>query len=107
MLQSLRNIFSNNNIQNKENGNKEIDILTGLMIEAANTDGIISEDEIKKISSSDLDLDLKLLDPNKKYLEEIKLSLRPERKKGIILEGSDEEKAKQLVKIIREEERII
>ena len=46
-------------------------------------------------------------DPKNKKLETVKLSLPPERKKGIILEGSDEEKAKQLVKIIREEEKII
>ena len=63
--------------------------------------------EIKKLSSSDLDLDLDLLDPHKKYLKEVKLCLPPERKKGIILGGSDVEKAKQLVKIIREEEKII
>tara|TARA_B100000686_G_scaffold352620_1_gene455268 strand:+ start:367 stop:1158 length:792 start_codon:yes stop_codon:yes gene_type:complete len=63
--------------------------------------------EIHKISSSDLDLDSQILDPKKKYLQEVKLSLPPERKKGIILEGSDEERAKQLVTIIREEEKII
>tara|TARA_B100000686_G_scaffold80695_1_gene87047 strand:+ start:3341 stop:4132 length:792 start_codon:yes stop_codon:yes gene_type:complete len=63
--------------------------------------------EIQKISSSDLGLDSECLGPQKKYLEEVKLSLPPERKKGIILEGSDQERAKQLVKIIREEEKII
>ena len=45
MLQSLRNIFSNNINQNKEDYNKDIDILAGLMIEAANTDGNISQDK--------------------------------------------------------------
>ena len=50
MLQSLRNIFSNNINQNKEDYNKDIDILAGLMIEAANTDGNISHDEVNKIS---------------------------------------------------------
>ena len=52
MLQSLRNIFSSNINQNQQNDNKDIDILAGLMIEAANTDGKISPDEINKISSS-------------------------------------------------------
>ena len=52
MLQSLRNIFSNNINQNKEDYNKDIDILAGLMIEAANTDGNISQDEVNKISLS-------------------------------------------------------
>ena len=52
MLQSLRNIFSNNISKNKEDYNKDIDILAGLMIEAANTDGNISHDEVNKISLS-------------------------------------------------------
>ena len=50
MLQSLKNIFSNNSKGDDINDNKDIDILTGLMIEAANTDGKISEDEVNKIS---------------------------------------------------------
>ena len=52
MLQSLKNIFSNNINQNKEGDIKDIDILAGLMIEAANTDGKISNDEVNKISFS-------------------------------------------------------
>jgi uncharacterized tellurite resistance protein B-like protein len=52
LLQSLRNIFSNNINQDKDDDNKDIDILAGLMIEAANTDGNISNDEINKISFS-------------------------------------------------------
>ena len=52
MLQSLKNIFSNNINQNQEDYNKDIDILAGLMIEAANTDGNISQDEVNKISLS-------------------------------------------------------
>ena len=52
MLQSLRNIFSSNINQNQQNDNKDIDILAGLMIEAANTDGEITEVELNKISSS-------------------------------------------------------
>ena len=51
MLQSLKNIFTNNDsIQVEEN--KEIDILSGLLIEAANTDGKITQDELNKISTS-------------------------------------------------------
>ena len=52
MLQYLRNIFSNNLNKNKEDYSKDIDILAGLMIEAANTDGNISHDEVNKISLS-------------------------------------------------------
>ena len=51
-MQSLRSIFSNNIIQNQEDDNKDIDILAGLMIEAANTDGKVSNDEVNKISFS-------------------------------------------------------
>jgi len=52
LLQSLRNIFSNNSNQNQADDNKDIDILAGLMIEAANTDGNVSQDEVNKISFS-------------------------------------------------------
>ena len=52
MLQSLKNIFSNNSNQNQEDNNKDIDIIAGLMIEAANTDGNVSQDEVNNISSS-------------------------------------------------------
>ncbi len=51
MLNSLKNIFSNNEVT-KEDNNSDIDILSGLMIEAANTDGNITQDEIEKISYS-------------------------------------------------------
>ena len=37
---------------NQENQNNEIDILCGLMIEAANTDGKITQEELNKISHS-------------------------------------------------------
>ena len=51
MIQSLKKIFTNNDVsQIKEN--KEIDILAGLFIEAANTDGKITQDELNKISTS-------------------------------------------------------
>ena len=50
MLQSLKNIFLNND-SDQEDKNSDIDVLSGLMIEAANTDGNISQDELNKISS--------------------------------------------------------
>ena len=52
MLQSLKNIFTNDDKANHQIKNKEIDILSGLMIEAANTDGRITQEELNKISFS-------------------------------------------------------
>ena len=52
MFQSLKNIFSGDKGVNQENQNNEIDILCGLMIEAANTDGKITQEELNKISNS-------------------------------------------------------
>ena len=52
MLQSLKNIFASDQILNSETETTEIDILSGLMIEAANTDGEITQEELNKISHS-------------------------------------------------------
>ena len=52
MLQSLKKIFAGDQIPNVKTKNKEIDILSGLMIEAANTDGEITQEELNKISHS-------------------------------------------------------
>ena len=52
MLQSLKNIFSAEQDISLKNENNEIDILCGLMIEAANTDGKITQEELNKISNS-------------------------------------------------------
>ena len=52
MLKSLKNIFAGDQVLNDEIGSKEIDILSGLMIEAANTDGEITQEELDKISNS-------------------------------------------------------
>ena len=52
MFQSLKNIFSADKGIDLENENSEIDILSGLMIEAANTDGKITQEELNKISNS-------------------------------------------------------
>ncbi len=51
MLKSIKNIFSSNDFI-KEEISKEIDILSGLFIEAANTDGNIAAEELEKISHS-------------------------------------------------------
>jgi len=56
LLQSLKNIFSNDQIINSKKENSEIDILSGLMIEAANTDGKITQEELNKISNSLINL---------------------------------------------------
>ena len=52
MLQSLKNIFASDQTLNTETENTEIDILSGLMIEAANTDGEVTQEELNKISNS-------------------------------------------------------
>jgi uncharacterized tellurite resistance protein B-like protein len=52
LLQSLKKIFAGDQILNTATENKEIDILSGLMIEAANTDGEITQEELNKISHS-------------------------------------------------------
>ena len=52
MLQSLKNIFASDQTLNSETENTEIDILSGLMIEAANTDGEVTQEELNKISDS-------------------------------------------------------
>ena len=52
MFQSLKNIFSGDQSVNLGNENNEIDILCGLMIEAANTDGKITQEELNQISHS-------------------------------------------------------
>ena len=52
MLQSLKNIFATDQTLNVETEYTEIDILSGLMIEAANTDGEVTQEELNKISHS-------------------------------------------------------
>ena len=52
MLQSLKKIFSNEINKDQEIKNNDIDILAGLLIEAANTDGNVTQDELSKISFS-------------------------------------------------------
>jgi uncharacterized tellurite resistance protein B-like protein len=52
LLQSLKHIFASDQTLNAETENTEIDILSGLMIEAANTDGEVTQEELNKISHS-------------------------------------------------------
>jgi len=52
LLQSLKNIFASDQILNAETEKTQIDILSGLMIEAANTDGEVTQEELNKISHS-------------------------------------------------------
>jgi uncharacterized tellurite resistance protein B-like protein len=52
LLQSLKNIFASDQALNAETEKAQIDILSGLMIEAANTDGQVTQEELNKISHS-------------------------------------------------------
>tara|TARA_B100000073_G_C23252986_1_gene379126 strand:+ start:4 stop:450 length:447 start_codon:yes stop_codon:yes gene_type:complete len=51
LLKSLKKIFANDEISPQED-KRDIDLLSGLMIEAAYTDGQITQDELNKISTS-------------------------------------------------------
>lgn len=63
--------------------------------------------KIQILTASELELGAGVLDPENNKLQAIKFSLPPERKKGIILDGPDEDVARQLAAILREEEKII
>ena len=49
MLNLLKNILNNNNSSEEKEENKNLELLCGLMIEAAYTDGKIDESELNKI----------------------------------------------------------
>ncbi len=51
MLKSLKKIFEQNIDNTSKDQNSNLDILCGLMIEAANTDGAVDQDEVNKIYS--------------------------------------------------------
>ena len=51
MIKLLKNIFETQDKKQELNPNKSLEILCGLMVEAANTDGKIEEKEITKINS--------------------------------------------------------
>ena len=52
MINLLKNILNNQNLQDDRNDNKNLELLCGLMIEAAYTDGQIDENELNKIKLS-------------------------------------------------------
>ena len=52
MIKSLKNFFSANSLDTKDENNEDLNILCRLMIEAANTDGKITDEEVNKISST-------------------------------------------------------
>ena len=63
--------------------------------------------EILTLSCSDLNLDEGDLALDNNRVVEVKLSLPPERKKGIILDGSESEVCSNLVRLLRDDEKII
>ena len=75
MLKSLKNILNNQNSQENSNDNKDLELLCGLMIETAYTDGKIDAIELNKIKLSlteifsedpkEVDLVLKKAEENK------------------------------------------
>ena len=52
MINLLKKILNNQNSQKDEDKNKDLELLSGLMIEAAYTDGRIDSIELNKIKSS-------------------------------------------------------
>ena len=52
MINILKNILNNQNSQGEKDGNKNLELLCGLMIEAAYTDGHIDKSELVKIKLS-------------------------------------------------------
>ena len=61
--------------------------------------------EVLTLSASDLDIDTLDIGDNRVIAEN--LWLPPERKEGIILQGTDEEISGELVRLLREEQKII
>ncbi len=51
MIKSLSNLFRVDSKNVTKSNDEDLKILCGLMIEAANTDGVVSREEINKISS--------------------------------------------------------
>ena len=52
MINLLKNILNHKNSKDDEEDSKNLELICGLMIEAAYTDGIIGESELKKIKFS-------------------------------------------------------
>ncbi len=56
MINILKKFFENQNNTEKKSDNNSLKLLCGLMVEAANTDGLVDEKEIKKINSILIDI---------------------------------------------------
>ncbi len=56
MLQSLKRFFSKEESSNNIEQSDSLNILCGIMLEAANTDGVVSQEEVDKISSILIDI---------------------------------------------------
>ena len=56
MIKLLKNILNNNISKEEKENTKNLELLCGLMIEAAYTDGEIDKNELKKIKSSLIDI---------------------------------------------------
>ena len=56
MINLLKNILNNQNSIENKNNNENLELLCGLMIEAAYTDGQIDENELNKIKFSLIDV---------------------------------------------------
>ena len=56
MINILKKFFENQNNTEKDSDNNSLKLLCGLMVEAANTDGLVDEKEIKKINSILIDI---------------------------------------------------
>ena len=56
MLKSLVNIFRKNENIDENNHLEELELLCGIMVEAANSDGNIDRNEVKKISNILIDI---------------------------------------------------
>ncbi len=56
MINLLKNILNNQNLEDEKDENKNLELLCGLMIEAAYTDGKIDDVELNKIKSILIDI---------------------------------------------------
>tara|TARA_X000000950_G_scaffold191535_1_gene231222 strand:+ start:5312 stop:5755 length:444 start_codon:yes stop_codon:yes gene_type:complete len=56
LINLLKNILNNENLHEDKDNNKNLELLCGLMIEAAYTDGQIDENELNKIKLSLIDV---------------------------------------------------
>tara|TARA_B100000886_G_scaffold336593_1_gene295677 strand:+ start:119 stop:568 length:450 start_codon:yes stop_codon:yes gene_type:complete len=56
LINLLKNILNNQNLEDEKDENKNLELLSGLMIEAAYTDGKIDDVELNKIKSILIDI---------------------------------------------------